>query len=117
MKKTFILIFILSFISALSISCKSRENPIVTIDSKYVGSWTIEGNGEITDFTVNSSGYPYLEGRNIRGENISIKYWGEKVLTKKGDTSYSFDKYMVNFENDTKGTLSYDGKTYNMTKN
>ena len=40
MKKTFILIFILSFISALSISCKSRENPIVTIDSKYVGSWT-----------------------------------------------------------------------------
>ena len=113
MKRIAILIFIL----VLSISCNLKTSPAVTIDSKYVGSWTIEGNGEITDFTVNSSGYPYLEGRNIRGENISIKYWGEKVLTKKGDTSYSFDKYMVNFENDTKGTLSYDGKTYNMTKN
>ena len=38
-------------------------------------------------------------------------------IKKISDTSYSFDKYTVNFENDTKGTLSYDSKTYNMTKN
>ena len=116
MKKITILIFILSFISALFVSCNSKASPVVTIDSKYAGSWTIE-SGEITNFTVSSSGYPSLEGKNSRGENISIKYWGENVLTKNSDTSYSFDKYTVNFENNTKGTLSYDGKTYNMTKN
>ena len=116
MKKIAVLIFTLFFISALFVSCNSKANPAVTIDSKYAGSWTVE-SGEITDFIVSSSGYPTLEGKNNRGENISLKYWGENVLTKNGDTSYSFDKYTVNFESDTKGTLSYDGRTYNMIKN
>lgn len=116
MKKIAILIFTLSLISALFVSCNSKASPSVTIDSKYAGSWTVE-DGEITNFTVSSSGYPSLEGKNSREENISLKYWGENVLTKNSDTSYSFDKYTVNFESNTKGTLSYDGKTYNMIKN
>ena len=113
MKRISILIFIL----VLSISCNLKTNPAVTIDSKYIGNWTVKGDGEITNFAVSSSGYPSLEGKNSRGENISIEYWGENALTKISYTSYSFDKYTVNFENDTKGTLSYDSKTYNMTKN
>ena len=116
MKKIAVLIFTLSLILALFVSCNSKASPSVTIDSKYAGSWTVE-DGEITNFTVSSSGYPSLEGKNNREENISLKYCGENVLTKNSDTSYSFDKYTVNFESNTKGTLSYDGKTYNMIKN
>lgn len=113
MKRISILIFIL----VLSISCNLKTNPAVTIDSKYIGNWTVKGDGEITNFAVSSSGYPSLEGKNSRGENISIEYWGENALTKISDTSYSFDKYTVNFKSLNEGTLSYDGNIYNMTKN
>ena len=112
MKRIAILIFIL----VLSISCNLKTSPAVTIDSKYIGNWTVQGDGEITDFTISSSGYPSIKGYKD-GAEISMSVWDENALTKNSDTSYSFDKYMVNFENDTKGTLSYDGKTYNMTKN
>ena len=112
MKRIAILIFIL----VLSISCNLKTSPAVTIDSKYIGNWTVQGDGEITDFTISSSGYPSIKGYKD-GAEISMSVWGENALTKNSDTSYSFDKYTVNFENDTKGTLSYDGKTYNMTKN
>ena len=113
MKRIAILIFIL----VLSISCNLKTNPAVTIDSKYIGNWTVKGDGEITNFAVSSSGYPSLEGKNSRGENISIEYWGENALTKISYTSYSFDKYTVNFKSLNEGTLSYDGNIYNMTKN
>ena len=112
MKRIAILIFIL----VLSISCNLKTSPAVTIDSKYIGNWTVEGDGEITNFSVSSSGYPSIKGYKD-GAEISMSVWGENALTKNIDTSYSFDKYTVNFESDTKGTLSYDGNTYNMTKN
>lgn len=76
MKKIAVLIFTLSLILALFVSCNSKASPAVTIDSKYAGSWTVE-DGEITNFTVSSLGYPSLEGKNSREENISFKYWGE----------------------------------------
>ncbi|WP_161976142.1 hypothetical protein, partial [Brachyspira catarrhinii] len=104
------------FILVLSISCNLKTSPAVTIDSKYIGNWTVEGDGEITNFSVSSSGYPSIKGHKD-GAEISMSVWGENALTKNSDTSYSFDKYTVNFESDTKGTLSYDGNTYNMTKN
>ena len=112
MKRIAILIFIL----VLSISCNLKTSPAVTIDSKYIGNWTVEGDGEITNFAVSSSGYPSIKGYKD-GAEISMSVWGENALTKNSDTSYSFDKYTVNFESDTKGTLYYDGNTYNMTKN
>ena len=112
MKRISILIFIL----VLSISCNLKTSPAITIDSKYIGNWTVEGDGEITSFTVSSSGYPSIKGYKD-GAEISMSVWGENALTKISDTSYSFDKYTVNFKSLNEGTLSYDSKTYNMTKN
>ena len=112
MKRVAILIFIL----VLSISCNLKTSPAITIDSKYIGNWTVEGDGEITNFAVSSSGYPSIKGYKD-GAEISMSVWGENALTKNSDTSYSFDKYTVNFKSLNEGTLSYDSKTYNMTKN
>ena len=130
--KIFTLLIAVALILALSISCKSNENPKdpVEIPSQYYGTWkyssgtnALQLEGSISGSTKNYSltfwktDGTYLNGASISSTGGSDTLdWSDVNVTKNSDTSWSWQGYTFSFSSSTEGTLSYEGHDYPIKK-
>ena len=130
--KIFTLLIAAALILALSISCKSNENPKdpVEIPSQYYGTWTYSSgtNALQLEGSISGSYKSYLiffwktDGTFMSGPSISISGgsdtldWSEANVTKNSDTSWTWQGYTFSFSSSTEGTLSYEGHDYPIKK-
>ena len=130
--KIFTLLIAVALILALSISCKSNENPKdpVEIPSQYYGTWTYSSgtNALRLEGSISGSSKSYLiffwktDGTFMSGPSISSSGgsdtldWSEANVTKNSDTSWSWQGYTFSFSSSTEGTLSYEGHDYPIKK-
>ena len=127
-KKIFTLLIAVALILALSISCKSNEDPKdpVEIPSQYYGTWVYTSTGKdalnlqgSTD-SLNIAFYDinglYLGGPNVGVVGATTVDWSVANVTKNSDTSWSWGDYTFSFSSSTEGTLSYEGSNYPIKK-
>ena len=124
--KIFTLLIAVALILALSISCKSNEEPTtpVEIPSQYYGTWKYSTGKNALNLDKSSSHYSidfyntngeYLDGASTSFSGGDIG-WGFVDVTKNSDTSWSWKGYTFSFNSSTAGTLEYDGKSYTINK-
>ncbi|WP_432632458.1 hypothetical protein [Brachyspira sp.] len=127
-KKIFTYLVVGALVMALSISCKSNEEPekeLVEIPSQYYGGWVYNDyssrqalelrSGVLKIFNTNRNN---LVLEQHAGMTTSDTYnWSYAEVIKNSDTSWTFKgTYTFSFDTSTAGTLAYDGATYNITK-
>ena len=120
-----------ALVMALSISCKSNEEPAkVEIPSQYYGTWvygTTTNRALLINVEYDSSGYSAgvyaydREGRFISGGQYG--YAGSdttvdfgSIVTKNSDTSWTVGDATFSFSSSVNGTLSYYGNDYTINK-
>ena len=130
-KNIFSYMVVAALVMALSISCKSNEEPAkVEIPSQYYGTWyygDTTNKSLVIEVSQSSSGSyvggiaifnqqgDYLNGCSIAQDGAVIN-WGSFV-SKNSDTSWTLNTYTFSFNTSTTGTLAYDGNTYTINKN
>lgn len=132
--KIFTLLIAASLILALSISCKSNEDPKdpVEIPSQYYGTWQYNTgtNALILEGSISGSTKSYVLSifdtngallpesfphKVITGGGDTLD-WSDANVTKNSDTSWSWRSYTFSFSSSTAGTLSYNGSDYAIKK-
>ena len=130
--KIFTLLIAVPLILALSISCKSNEEPTkvaVEIPSQYYGTWVYtSGSADALELNSSSDGSStsvgifiyntngsYLDSQSLTGSAGYVD-WSNIDVTKNSDTSWSWKGYTFSFNSSTGGTLSYNGSDYAIIK-
>ncbi|WP_302273225.1 hypothetical protein [Brachyspira aalborgi] len=126
--KIFTLLIAVPLILALSISCKSNEEPTkvaVEIPSQYYGTWVytsgstnalkLESSSTFVQISIYNTNGSYLDGQAATGSAGYID-WSNIDVTKNSDTSWSWKGYTFSFNSSTGGTLSYNSSDYAIIK-
>ena len=112
-KKLFTYMIIGALVMALSISCKSNEDPNSgdTKEEKtfasYAGTWWGDTGKEVEEalIIINTDGSFTLVGPNMQ--------FPSSAITKSSDTSYTFSyegtTMIFNFSSDTQATVDFGG--------
>ena len=130
-KKLFTYMVVGALVMALSISCKSNEEPAkVEIPSQYYGTWVYGATTNkalVINVRQDSSGYDadiFVYGRegNLVASSLfayiggdTTVYFGSSV-TKNSDTSWTVEDATFSFSSSINGTLSYYGNDYTINK-
>ena len=125
-KKFFTYLVVGALVMALSISCKSNEEPekeLVEIPSQYYGGWVYKDYNSKQALELRSGILKIFNTNDLvleqhAGMTTSDTYnWSYAEVTKNSDTSWTFKgAYTFSFNTSTTGTLAYDGATYDITK-
>ena len=112
-KKLFTYMVVGALVMALSISCKSNEDPKTEEKTfaSYAGTWygdmEMDGSGEKPLITINSDGSFTLIASGLNYPSSSI--------TRNSDKSYSYSyegmTISFNFSSDTQATVDFGGGT------
>lgn len=130
--KIFTLLIAVPLILALSISCKSNEEPTkvaVEIPSQYYGTWVYtsgsanalelnsssDGSSENVSILIYGTDGSYLD-RQVSVGSAGYIDWSDIGVTKNSDTSWSWKGYTFSFNSSTGGTLSYNSSDYAIIK-
>ena len=130
-KNIFSYLVIAALVTALSISCKSNEEPAkVEIPSQYYGTWVYgvtTNEALIINVEYDNNGYSAIiwaydrEGNSIAssvfgyaGSDKTVNF-GNSV-TKNSDTSWTVRDATFSFSSSINGTLSYYGNDYIINK-
>ena len=126
--KIFTLLIAVPLILALSISCKSNEEPTkvaVEIPSQYYGTWVytsgsnnalkLESSSTFVQISIYNTNGSYLDGHVATGSAGYVD-WSNIDVTKNSDTSWSWKGYTFSFNSSTGGTLSYNSSDYAIIK-
>ena len=125
-KQFFTYLVVGALVMALSISCKSNEEPAsVEIPSQYYGTWVygatttqallieVDYGSKIASIAVyNTEGISL--GVLVNGYADTVNF-GPNV-TKNSDTSWTVQDCTFSFSSSTSGTLSYYGNDYVINK-
>ena len=108
-KKLFTYMVVGALVMALSISCKSNEDPKTEEKTfaSYAGTWWGDTGKEVEEalIIINTDGSFTLVGPNMQVPSSAI--------TKSSDTSYTFSyegtTMIFNFSSDTQATVDFGG--------
>ena len=108
-KKLFTYMVVGALVMALSISCKSNEDPKTEEKTfaSYAGTWWGDTGKEVEEalITINTDGSFTLIGPNMQ--------FPSSAITKSSDTSYTFSyegtTMIFNFSSDTQATVDFGG--------
>ena len=108
-KKLFTYMVVGALVMALSISCKSNEDPKTEEKTfaSYAGTWWGDTGKEVEEalIIINTDGSFTLVGPNMQ--------FPSSAITKSSDTSYTFSyegtTMIFNFSSDTQATVDFGG--------
>ena len=108
-KKLFTYMVVGALVMALSISCKSNEDPKTEEKTfaSYAGTWWGDTGKEVEEalIIINTDGSFTLVGPNMQ--------FPSSAITKKSDTSYTFSyegtTMIFNFSSDNQATVDFGG--------